>query len=109
MTRFQFHKGTIKTLSGDAMPDIKAIFQFHKGTIKTFLVFLQSNSRTNFNSIKVRLKLPARFELATLSLFQFHKGTIKTSYLPTFFPMTRQFQFHKGTIKTSSWRFTAAQ
>ena len=34
---------------------------------------------TNFNSIKVRLKLPNLNEGVGLLQFQFHKGTIKTS------------------------------
>ena len=54
---FQFHKGTIKTvtigLAGGAMLG----FQFHKGTIKT-------------------LDIPK--DTIGKALFQFHKGTIKT-------------------------------
>ena len=32
----------------------------------------------NFNSIKVRLRLEARFNHESLRKFQFHKGSIKT-------------------------------
>ena len=35
-TRFQFHKGTIKTDVTTAEKIYAALFQFHKGTIKTF-------------------------------------------------------------------------
>ena len=33
--RFQFHKGTIKTLDRDQGERLQPLFQFHKGTIKT--------------------------------------------------------------------------
>ena len=53
-------------------------FQFHKGTIKTLREQIKKVSEQDFNSIKVRLKRPAP-RLALLgTLFQFHKGTIKT-------------------------------
>ena len=35
-----------------------ALFQFHKGTIKTILLNLLCALISNFNSIKVQLKLP---------------------------------------------------
>ena len=34
----------------------KSRFQFHKGTIKTSMFLFVSSGTTNFNSIKVRLK-----------------------------------------------------
>ena len=53
-------------------------FQFHKGTIRTICSMTISNLMRNFNSIKVRLELsgvsPAEFS----GSFQFHKGTIRT-------------------------------
>ena len=54
--KFQFHKGTIKTIDAGTAHYIELIFQFHKGTIKTrnFLKF--RNHQQDFNSIKVRLK-----------------------------------------------------
>ena len=54
-------------------------FQFHKGTIKTMLTS-NSNSRLQyFNSIKVQLRLLSqRLTQKKILLFQFHKGTIKT-------------------------------
>ena len=33
--KFQFHKGTIKTMSTDQEQRVAKLFQFHKGTIKT--------------------------------------------------------------------------
>ena len=57
LPRFQFHKGTIKTVvsSQPLVTDTK--FQFHKGTIKT------GDSQIILNHANA---------------FQFHKGTIKT-------------------------------
>ena len=54
--KFQFHKGTIKTLLDLESQMAKYVFQFHKGTIKTI--------NDNY--------------LPNLCKFQFHKGTIKT-------------------------------
>ena len=57
---------------------------------------------SNFNSIKVRLKLLATLLGAGLGLlFQFHKGTIKTRLKDYLDFILMLFQFHKGTIKTS--------
>ena len=55
-------------------------FQFHKGTIKTLLKFLTMFLLfTDFNSIKVQLKPNLFTDLQTpVVVFQFHKGTIKT-------------------------------
>ena len=62
----------------EGVASILSKFQFHKGTIKT-CAFPQSCYREiHFNSIKVRLKLLLGDDLAGLVLFQFHKGTIKT-------------------------------
>ena len=56
----------------------------------------------NFNSIKVRLKLPLTAEEYVASnLFQFHKGTIKTTKGQFEKGRAKTFQFHKGTIKTT--------
>ena len=57
-------------------------FQFHKGTIKTFIILYKLIPILHFNSIKVQL----RHMSGTLSpdwqlIFQFHKGTIKTHRL----------------------------
>ena len=79
-TRFQFHKGTIKTRVGRIGATKLLIFQFHKGTIKT------------------ARDIPFT---ATAALFQFHKGTIKTKAATKWLHIRKVFQFHKGTIKTA--------
>ena len=54
---FQFHKGTIRTVSAGASDAGGLLFQFHKGTIRT---------------------VSAGASAAGGLLFQFHKGTIRT-------------------------------
>ena len=66
---------------------------------------MQANGKvaviSDFNSIKVRLKLAAAGLSAVGSaLFQFHKGTIKTPFFKSSNSVDTIFQFHKGTIKT---------
>ena len=59
--------------------DEKYLFQFHKGTIKTEVTVQIACQHLNFNSIKVRLKLPTQTSPSdSACTFQFHKGTIKT-------------------------------
>ena len=54
-------------------------FQFHKGSIKTVLSAWIGNFYCHFNSIKVRLRREGRDKGRTkASSFQFHKGSIKT-------------------------------
>ena len=66
-------------LADDRQAQPHCIFQFHKGTIKTLSSIKRSWLRSDFNSIKVQLK-PSTFSTASISArFQFHKGTIKTS------------------------------
>ena len=55
---------------------------------------------SNFNSIKVRLKLAVVKQVTIALAFQFHKGTIKTFEAAGINPYFALFQFHKGTIKT---------
>ena len=55
--QFQFHKGTIKTWGAAIGAGAGLIFQFHKGTIKTAYQHRHGPNLTDFNSIKVRLKL----------------------------------------------------
>ena len=76
------------------------IFQFHKGTIKTNILLTLLLNISNFNSIKVRLKLLALAYPYGTCRFQFHKGTIKTSLSWQERRVRQGFQFHKGTIKT---------
>ena len=75
-------------------------FQFHKGTIKTNSLHYDAESKRNFNSIKVRLKLGGLLSAAGNLVFQFHKGTIKTPKTDSRVSRFIGFQFHKGTIKT---------
>ena len=76
---FQFHKGTIKTITPPSFGVSSTSFQFHKGTIKTSQV---------------------QQAVCHSQLFQFHKGTIKTFALTSDNDKLLIFQFHKGTIKT---------
>ena len=76
---FQFHKGTIKTISIFIKSTTKPKFQFHKGTIKTATANYLPINCQYFNSIKVQLRLMSLFVNLFVPLFQFHKGTIKTS------------------------------
>ena len=54
--KFQFHKGTIRTLGRIDFASRSLIFQFHKGTIRTEEDNARANIASNFNSIKVRLE-----------------------------------------------------
>ena len=56
--------------------------------------------QSNFNSIKVRLKLCLLHLRLIHRRFQFHKGTIKTFIFMLNIRFRDVFQFHKGTIKT---------
>ena len=58
LLKFQFHKGTIRTIVIEPSSTAPYSFQFHKGTIRTntAFVFLYVPA-LNFNSIKVRLEL----------------------------------------------------
>ena len=55
---------------------------------------------TYFNSIKVRLKQTPISYICINVRFQFHKGTIKTCICLKRIVTWWEFQFHKGTIKT---------
>ena len=63
---------------------------------------LETNTRTYFNSIKVRLKLEKN-GLANEN--EYHFNSIKVRLKPFCFihyrPILKTFQFHKGTIKTT--------
>ena len=58
LTRFQFHKGTIRTHVIAQVLAKKIAFQFHKGTIRTIL---------------------SPGIISQMGKFQFHKGTIRTT------------------------------
>ena len=72
---FQFHKGTIRTIY--ALGLVAALlFQFHKGTIRTFVEDKISKSFQYFNSIKVRLER-LRLTLVHLSLVDFNSIKVR--------------------------------
>ena len=54
-------------------------FQFHKGTIRTRQRLLGKLGKRHFNSIKVQLEpLQTQRQRLFFLTFQFHKGTIRT-------------------------------
>ena len=53
-------------------------FQFHKGTIRTLKHLTKLAIKSYFNSIKVRLEPMSISYLMSMRKFQFHKGTIRT-------------------------------
>ena len=100
VSRFQFHKGAIRTVfemnPGDTISYFNSIkvrleqsvvnlnlghatFQFHKGAIRTRQSFDKLNDfQKNFNSIKVRLEQLEATINKLVKEFQFHKGAIRT-------------------------------
>ena len=61
--------------------DLRPLFQFHKGTIRTITTTLRcSFCQIYFNSIKVRLEHVKNVVNISVTKFQFHKGTIRTFY-----------------------------
>ena len=119
--KFQFHKGTIKTVheqcNGFCLYDFNSI----KVRLKPRHHHITDISYFYFNSIKVRLKPDIIWLRQFVSIFQFHKGTIKTLILNALSALiidfnsikvrlklningnvqyVLTFQFHKGTIKT---------
>ena len=78
LKRFQFHKGTIKTIK--VMKHLLTIPYFNsiKVQLKQWFSYNWLSSSLYFNSIKVQLKQIKRTNPSFICLFQFHKGTIKT-------------------------------
>ena len=77
-SRFQFHKGTIRTHSYEEIFEVLINFN----SIKVQLELLRPHLRLlhrNFNSIKVQLELKGDYRLRPYMGFQFHKGTIRTT------------------------------
>ena len=98
---FNSIKVRLEPSAGSAVEGASDRFQFHKGTIRTILINWVFIKYLNFNSIKVRLERCIRRICELIAkLFQFHKGTIRTYLLATSIGATQQFQFHKGTIRT---------
>ena len=73
------------------------VFQFHKGTIKTAFNQKPTRYSSDFNSIKVRLKLSTYQWYIRLHIFQFHKGTIKTGI--TLLKFTKLFHFNSIKVR----------
>ena len=80
LAQFQFHKGTIRTITGFLEAKWNGYFNSIKVRLElTFLIVICLRLRY-FNSIKVRLELEAAGINPYLMLeFQFHKGTIRTA------------------------------
>ena len=79
MHYFNSIKVRLKLTAGTIDGDVYVEFQFHKGTIKTDAFNTSTADRkTDFNSIKVRLKQKEELFSSCPDEFQFHKGTIKT-------------------------------
>ena len=88
----------------------------------------ETRQRYHFNSIKVRLELPACRKVARTQQFQFHKGAIRTAFGKKYVDLYNDFnsikvrlehpkdvelkeidifQFHKGAIRTRKSDFQA--
>ena len=66
-------------------------FQFHKGTIRTIGFAEKAFKNYHFNSIKVRLEQPKHDSDSSIFIFQFHKGTIRTvalDFAPQGYPIS---------------------
>ena len=100
VSRFQFHKGTIRT-SLIAFSSVQSVlFQFHKGTIRTYCIVLLYSFFINFNSIKVQLEQFLRFcSNPLLCYFNSIKVQLERCF-NSWKGLRCEFQFHKGTIRT---------
>ena len=94
--RFQFHKGTIRTIYTLGLFG-SYLFQFHKGTIRTRPLCNVHVQKLHFNSIKVQLEHDSVFCKVFQSLFQFHKGTIRTT--STFLSPTKTCYFNSIKVQ----------
>ena len=78
-------------------------FQFHKGTIKAITLSFESFSYSDFNSIKVQLKLRwPPCASPSPPQFQFHKGTIKAQVLRPYARVYEYFNSIKVQLKPAS-------
>ena len=105
-SRFQFHKGAIRTLGSCSPLSPNLQFQFHKGAIRTNNADDDQLYVGNFNSIKVRLEPRKCTDLSSAGRFQFHKGAIRTQVSTKVFSLNLIFQFHKGAIRTRQLSIT---
>ena len=78
--KFQFHKGTIRTLSPTADSTVRLYFNSIKVRLELLLLLPLLPCLPYFNSIKVRLEQTTQTVVNKQQRFQFHKGTIRTSY-----------------------------
>ena len=56
LSKFQFHKGAIRTVASSTPLRADESFQFHKGAIRTLACGCGQDIMRHFNSIKVRLE-----------------------------------------------------
>ena len=76
-------------------------FQFHSGTVKSVSVVVIDGFVDRFNSILVRLKADAcTLNLHYGPMFQFHSGTVKSPNVCRCLFYRHWFQFHSGTVKS---------
>ena len=97
---FQFHKGTLKTQHSLSVLAVVLNFNSIKVRLKLPIHRGFAGDFANFNSIKVRLKLDYPAELVVLAL---HFNSIKVRLklaAKSILAHRLAFQFHKGTIKT---------
>ena len=64
--------------TADTLDSAGTKFQFHKGAIRTVNDPNISDSERHFNSIKVRLEHHSDLDISVTFRFQFHKGAIRT-------------------------------
>ena len=107
-TLFQFHKGTIETISDIKLSLPVNNFNSIKVRLKHLRFALVAVEIDDFNSIKVRLKLSRSVVAYENKIFQFHKGTIETDDMEIKVKRRFLFQFHKGTIETARSQTRAA-
>ena len=78
-------------------------FQFHKGTSKTLVCLYLIWMLLRFNSIKVRVKRAGLLSGAGSVMFQFHKGTSKTQTLVLMMVLFMGFNSIKVRVKLFSF------
>ena len=96
---FQFHQGTITSWLYRHLCSVRSKFQFHQGTITRVCFF----SKYESGSI---ISIPSRYNykfgiisgFISSPLFQFHQGTITSGKDTGSLYAATLFQFHQGTI-----------
>ena len=101
-TNFNSIKVRLERIGSAISAGANLLFQFHKGTIRTVTLDSTSGIRSNFNSIKVRLERSNRWVVAYFrSDFNSIKVRLELTLLNLLIFLQSKFQFHKGTIRTS--------